>query len=189
MRLLKCAGERRASGHGQLGRRLCEDASNEEAEHEPHIIFCPPVVEPAALRRVLQEPGKDELFLPIYCALPVGYAPDLVEECDHALHAVDLVNARDDILSHTLIVPNVTWIPCSGGDAYSAFLAMARAHPTHVAAIGPGCSTDVADMSSTASRAAVARRRAPALRIGALERDALVYRTGPRHVCRLGRAR
>ena len=33
---------------------------------------------------------------------------------------------------------------------------MARAHPTHVAAIGPGCSTDVADMSSASSRAAVA---------------------------------
>ena len=81
---------------------------------------CPPVVEPAALRRVLQEPGKDELFLPIYCPKPVGVAPDLVEECDHALHAVDLINARDDVLPHSRIVPNVSYIPCSGGDAYSA---------------------------------------------------------------------
>ena len=118
--------------------------------------------------RIMQTPEVVHLPLGVFCKVPSKAVnmgkPSQREECDHALHMVEVINNKNDglydnLLPSALLVVNESYQGCVQGLAERA-LAELRGAPNLLslggdlpAAIGPSCSNDVAAVTSAQSRA------------------------------------
>ena len=121
--------------------------------------------------RIMQTPNVVHLPLGLFCKVPSKAVdvskPSQREECDHALHMVDVINNKNDglydnLLPSALIVVNESYQGCVQGLVERALvelrgapnlLSLSESDSSNLPAIGPSCSNDVAAVTSAQSRA------------------------------------
>ena len=117
--------------------------------------------------RIMQTPAVMHLPLGLFCKVPSKAVdmgkPSQREECDHALHMVEVINDKtdglyDNLLPSALLIVNESYQGCVQGLAERA-LAELRGDPNLQslggdlpATIGPSCSNDVASVTSAQAR-------------------------------------
>ena len=122
-------------------------------------------------KRITQTPAVMHLPLGLFCKVPRKAVdvskPSQREECDHALHMVEVINNKkdglyDNLLPSALIVVNESYQGCVQGLVERALvelrgapnlLSLSESDSSNLPAIGPSCSNDVAAVTSAQSRA------------------------------------
>ena len=96
----------------------------------------------------------------VHIAVLCGQTAARREQCDHALHAIDLINTRmngfhDDLVPEARLVAHERTVGCSRRRAFEGVVDIARAiQPDQLTAVVLTCSEDVASVSSVEARAA-----------------------------------
>ena len=121
--------------------------------------------------RIIKKPDVMRLPLGLFCKVPTKAVdvskPSQREECDHALHMVEVINNKNDglydnLLPSALIVVNESYQGCVQGLVERALvelrgapnlLSLSESDSSNLPAIGPSCSNDVAAVTSAQSRA------------------------------------
>jgi len=108
--------------------------------------------------RLVRTSDISTIFFGLLCgARPDAPNPTEQEECDHAKMMVDLLNNKtdgflDDILPHARIQMSETFVGCVNNLTVQGLETLVQGENVPVAIIGPSCSTDVAEITSSSFR-------------------------------------
>lgn len=81
-----------------------------------------------------------------------------LEDCDHAMHALRLLNGHtdgyhDELIPFVRFIPHIVYVDCASGGAYDALVQLVEALQQDIFAVFTWCSTEAAELASLNARA------------------------------------